>query len=192
MEASRYLEPMDTFRFPLALLAALVFGSLSPMPVEAAAPVMLHVAPDGNDAWSGQLARPNPAQTDGPLASLRGARDAVRRLKERGLHDSPVHVQFATGTYALTASVEFLTQDSDTEAAPIIYEAAPRARPLFTGGRAITGWKPAPNGVWTAVVPEVRAGRWYFEQLWGNGERATRARTQPVLLLYDEESGAGH
>src|ERR1019366_5521177 len=149
-------EPMDTLRFPLTLLATLVFGGLSPIPVEAAGPVILHVAPDGNDAWSGQVARPNPAQTDGPLASLRGARDAVRRLKERGLHDAPVRVQFATGTYPLTAPVEFLTQDSGTEAAPIIYEAEPRARPLFTGGRAITGWKPAPNGVWTAVVSEVR------------------------------------
>src|ERR1017187_7813183 len=103
MEASRYLEPMDTFRFPLTFLAALVFGGLSPIPVEAAAPVILHVAPDGNDAWSGQLARPTPAQTDGPLASLSGARDAVRRLKERGPHDAPVRVQFATGTYSLTA-----------------------------------------------------------------------------------------
>src|ERR1039457_1384386 len=126
-----------------------------------------------------------PAPTARPLASLRGARDAVRGLKERGLHDAPVRVQFATGTYALTAPVEFLARDSGTEAGPIIYEAAERAKPLFTGGRVITGWKPAPNGVWTATVPEIRAGRWYFEQLWGNGERATRARTQPVLLLYD-------
>ena len=53
-----------------------------------------------------------PAHSNGPLASITGARDAVRRLKEQGLHDAPVRVQLATGTYALTAPVEFLTQET--------------------------------------------------------------------------------
>ena len=88
------------------------------------------------------------------------------------------------GTYTLTAPVEFLSQDSGTAAGPIIYEAAPGAKPLFTGGRAITGWKPAPDGVWTASVPGVKDGRWYFEQLWVNGERATRARTPNQFYYY--------
>jgi hypothetical protein len=183
MEASRRLETMSNFRSPLAFFIACMLGGLIPTPVEAAAPVILHIAPDGNDAWSGTLARSNPAQTDGPLASLTGARDTVRRLKEHGLHDAPIRVQFATGTYTLSTAVEFLSQDGGTEASPIIYEAAPRAKPLFTGGRAITGWKPAPNGVWTASVPGVKEG-WYFEQLWVNGERATRARTPNRFYYY--------
>jgi hypothetical protein len=162
----------------------LALGGLFPHPVEAAAPVLLHVSPDGNDAWSGKLVRPNRARTDGPLASLTGARDAVRRLKARDLREVPVRVQFATGTYPLTAPVEFLAQDSGTEAGPIIYEAAPNAKPRFTGGRAITGWQAAPGGVWTASVPEVREGRWYFEQLWVNGERATRARSPNQFYYY--------
>ena len=29
-----------------------------------------HVAPNGNDAWSGRLAEPNAAKTDGPLAGV--------------------------------------------------------------------------------------------------------------------------
>ena len=182
--ASRYHKTMNTFGLPLAFFATLVLGGLSSNPADAAAPVILHVATDGNDAWSGRSARPNGAKTDGPLASLTGARDAVRGLKERGLLDTPVRVQFATGTYALTAAVEFVTQDSGTEAGPIIYEAASDAKPLFTGGRVITGWKPAPNGVWTVSVPEVKAGRWYFEQLWVNGERATRARTPNQFYYY--------
>ena len=175
---------MNTFGFQPALFAALALSVLSSIPVGAVAPVILRVSPDGNDAWSGKLARPNLAHSDGPLASLTGARDAVRRLKERGLHDTPVHVQFASGTYALTAPVEFLSQDSGTEAGPIIYEAVPGAKPLFTGGRAITGWKSAPNGVWTASVPEVKTERWYFEQLWVNGERAVRARTPNEFYYY--------
>ena len=72
----------------------------------------LTVTMRGPASWSG----PTVAQTDGPLASLTGARDAVRRLKEHGLRGAPVRVQFAGGTYALTAPVEFLTEDSGTEA----------------------------------------------------------------------------
>ena len=37
-----------------------------------------YVHPKGNDAWSGKLAVPTADRTDGPKASLAGARDAVR------------------------------------------------------------------------------------------------------------------
>ena len=43
----------------------------------------LCVSTSGNDSWSGTLATPNAGRTDGPLASLAGARDAIRRLKGR-------------------------------------------------------------------------------------------------------------
>ena len=33
-------------------------------------------------------------------------------------------------------------------------------------------------------MPEVKAGRWYFEQLWVNGERATRARSPNQFYYY--------
>jgi len=41
----------------------------------------LYVSPDGNDRWSGRLQRPNRDHNDGPLASLAGARDALRRTR---------------------------------------------------------------------------------------------------------------
>ncbi len=44
----------------------------------AAAAADLYVSPDGNDNWTGNLETPNPARTDGPLATLSGARDASR------------------------------------------------------------------------------------------------------------------
>ena len=40
------------------------------------------VATDGNDEWSGKLPEPNAGRTDGPFATLRRARDAVRELKK--------------------------------------------------------------------------------------------------------------
>jgi hypothetical protein len=44
MEASGYLETMNTFGFQPALFAALALGVLSSIPVEAAAPVSITVA----------------------------------------------------------------------------------------------------------------------------------------------------
>ena len=39
------------------------------------------VSTDGDDRWTGTIPAPNPAQTDGPFASLARARDAVRQWK---------------------------------------------------------------------------------------------------------------
>jgi hypothetical protein len=189
-ELTRLTHPSATSRFSEPHLGSCFFWRLlALLPVlcltgYAAAPVVLHVAPEGNDAWSGQAAQPNPGRTDGPLASLAGARDAIRKLKAQGPLATPVRVLVAGGTFDLAGPVEFNAADSGTEAAPISYEAAPGARPLFTGGRAIIGWKKGPDGVWSAFVPEVKAGQWYFEQLWVNGQRATRARSPNQFYYY--------
>src|SRR6185369_10105417 len=34
-----------------------------------------------------------------------------------------------------------------------------------------------PDAIWTTELPAVKAGPWYFRQLFINGKRATRART---------------
>jgi len=52
----------------------------------------LYVSPQGNDQWSGRLAVPNAEGTDGPLATIAGARDVVRRRKEAGELAGPVTV----------------------------------------------------------------------------------------------------
>jgi len=144
----------------------------------------LYVATDGNDTFTGRHERPNQQRTDGPLASLKGARDAVRRLKAQGSLREPVHVRIADGTYALNEPVIFEPADSGTSKCPILYEAAPNARPVFTGGRTITGFKPATNGLWMVQLPEVKAGKWYFEQLFVNDRRATRARSPNKFYYY--------
>jgi len=141
----------------------------------------LHVSPEGNDRWSGQLAGPNAGGTDGPLASLRGARDALRKLREAASLAEPVQVLVAAGTYQLGEPFVLTPEDSGAEQCPITYEAAPGAVCVFEGGREVGGFKPAGGGLWTTTVPEVAAGKWYFEQLWVNGRRAVRARTPNVV-----------
>lgn len=154
------------------LVSLLVAGLLCSRPGHA---VTLHVAPDGSDAWSGQLERPNEGGTDGPLASLRGARDAVRALRQ-GKEAGPVTVRFADGVYTMAEAVVFAPEDSGSAEGPVVYEAAPGADPVLSGGVRITGFSERDGGVWSAHVPQVASGEWYFEQLWVNGRRATRAR----------------
>lgn len=143
-----------------------------------------YVAPHGRDTWSGQIAEPNADRTDGPLATLTGARDAVRRLLARGPLQEPVDVIVADGQYQMTQPLVLTPQDSGTVSCPIVYRAAAGARPRLSGGRTITGFARDAQGVWTAQVPEVAAGTWTFEQLWVNGQRATRARSPNRFYYY--------
>lgn len=142
----------------------------------AATPVSLYVAPNGRDAWSGKLPRPDSAGGDGPLATLEGARNAVRRLRSHGVKGA-VEVKIAGGQYSLSRPVVFGPQDGGADGAPVVYKALGAARPVFSGGRRISGFKKQTDGSWAAFVPEVAAGKWRFEQLWVNGRRAVRART---------------
>ncbi len=154
-----------------SMLALLVLLSVS-----MASAAEFHMAPAGNDG--------NPGTQAAPLATLKGARDAIRALKAKGPLSDPVRVIVADGRYALTEALVLEPQDSGTTLAPIRYEAAPDAAPVFCGGRAITGWKEGPGGIWTTKVDEAAAGDWYFEQLFVNGRRATRARTPNEFYLY--------
>ncbi len=136
---------------------------------------VLYVAADGNDEWSGRLAAPNAQRTDGPLASLVGARDAIRRARAAGEVSQPMTVRVRRGRYLLDAPLVLEPIDSGTAAAPVVFEAYPNERPILSGGRVISGFRL--NGpLWEVVIPEVKAGRWYFRQLFVDGRRRQRAR----------------
>lgn len=133
-----------------------------------------HLSPQGNDQWSGRLARPARNQKDGPWATLAGARDNLRALRASGEISGPVTVTVHAGRYAQSATVAFNHTDSHTH-----YAAASGAAPVFDGGEALTGWKVGiRNGrtEWTLDLPEVVAGKRHFRSLFVNGRRAPRAR----------------
>jgi hypothetical protein len=155
-----------------ALLAIIL---VLPLALEAAEPVVVHVAPNGNDAADGAAGR--------PVASLIGARDAVRRLRAAG-QTGPARVVVVEGTYRFSEPLVLTPEDGGTAEAPVRYEAAPGATPVFSGGRVIGGFKPVGDGSWTAHVPEVVAGTWYFEQLFVDGKRAVRAREPNQFWYY--------
>ena len=168
-----------------AFVGSVLIGSLLAQgAVATAQETLLYLAPDGNDGWSGRLARPDRDGTDGPLASLAGARDAVRNLKAAVGPETPIRVIIADGTYHVAEPIIFTSEDSGTVGAPITYQAAEGAGPVFHGGRRVTGFTKTPDGLWTAHLPDVAAGKWHFEQLWVDGRRAVRAREPDKLYYY--------
>jgi hypothetical protein len=99
----------------------------------------------------------------GPLKTPQAALEAARAAKK------PVRVLVADGTYAMTGPLTLGPEDSG-----VTWETAPGAKPVFTGGRELTGWTEVEKGLWKAPIPDKN---WNFEQLWVNGRRAVRART---------------
>lgn len=114
---------------------------------------------------------------DGPVKTLTQARDMIRQLKGTNGLKEPVQVIVADGRYTLDEPLILTPADSGTKDFPISYEAAPGARPVFSGGRTITGFKADADGLWSVRLLDVANGKWYFEQLFVNGRRAVRART---------------
>ncbi len=163
------MAPMLLNRRP-SLFPVIFFALLLSIQIPA---VELYVSPEGNDSWSGTWSGPNPAKTDGPLATLVGARDALRK---RDHSHEAADVVIADGYYEMSTPLELEPIDSGTVEFPVTYRAATGAKPVFSGGRLIKGWKQESGGLWTTAVPEVTAGHWSFEQLWINGIRATPAR----------------
>ena len=105
--------------------AALVLGSLG----GAARAADLYVSPAGQDSNPGTAAR--------PLASLEGARGAIRRLKAaRPLPAGGVTVHVGDGVYSRAGGFVLGEEDSGTAASPITYQARPGGVELV-GGRVI-------------------------------------------------------
>src|SRR3990167_1186114 len=117
-----------------------------------AQPLTFYVSAFGSDSWSGRLADPNPAHTDGPFASLGRAQKAVRELHRQGKLPGPVTVQIR-GVWRLTAPMVFTPDDSGTAESPVTYAAYPGEKPLLSGGRVIRGWRKGPGEVWTVELP---------------------------------------
>jgi hypothetical protein len=159
----------------------------------------LFVSPNGKNSWSGTLPKPNAEGTDGPFATIEGARDEIRRRKSfvfskqaakySGAFEGPVTVWVRGGTYRVTEPISFDYRDS----APVTYRAYPGETPIVDGSTEITGWKKGTyrgRECWAADVPDVREKGWSFRELFVNGERRMRPR-YPKKGLFSMESVPG-
>ena len=148
------------------------------------------MAVNGRDTWSGTLARPNAAGTDGPFATLNQARKALSqvKLKSGGKLPCPMWVYLHEGKYPLKEPFVLGPEDSGTPDCPIVYSASPGEKPILSGGRRITDWKPYQGRILRASVPPSQAGKWTFRQLFYNGTNQIRART-PNFVPQDPLKG---
>ncbi len=125
-----------------------------------AASVTLYVSPQGRDTWSGTLSAPNAAKSDGPLASLAGARDELRRLRTGGrLSEGEVAVQLQSGRYEQALPVLFTQEDSGTAASPVVFKAAPNAQVRITGGVTLWQMQTLSDSNTLRRLPEAARGR---------------------------------
>lgn len=152
----------------LCLLAGICVGGCLSAGAVRADDVELYVATHGRDD--------NPGTAEMPFATPQRARDAVRERIAAGLTGS-VTVLLGGGTYFLERPLVFGPEDSGTDRLSISYAAAGRQTPVVSGGRQIAGFNNSSGKLWTVTLPEVKAGRWHFRQLFVDGQRAVRART---------------
>ena len=136
-----------------------ILGLMLLLPLtSSAAPLQLRVSTQGDDTASGT--------TDAPLASLAGARDRLRNLRSKpGLPDGAV-VTLEAGTYPVQQAILFSPEDSGTNKGPILFQAAPNAQVIISGGKTISGWRQQ-GDFWVTTVPEVKEGHLVVQQSLG-------------------------
>ncbi|MFJ6392907.1 discoidin domain-containing protein [Streptomyces sp. NPDC091972] len=124
----------------------------------------VYVSPTGKDTGRGSAAH--------PFRTLEHARDYVRDAKDH--IDGDVHIRLMSGTYQLSSTFTLTSKDSGRDGQRIVYEAAPGAHPVISGGRKVTGWVPADasKSVYKAKLSDLDT-----RQLYVNGQIKTRARS---------------
>jgi hypothetical protein len=156
------------------------------------------VSPTGNDA--------NPGTSEKPLATVQRA---MRMAREWRRLNNPwvkggIQIMVADGVYRFEEPLLVRPEDSGTADSPTTIMAAVNAKPVFSGGVNVTGWKKASGNivglpseakgkVWVADAPTA-GGRYFdFRQMWVNGVKATRASsfndgTLDRILSVDKEN----
>lgn len=129
----------------------------------------IYISPNGHDA--------NPGTRDQPLASLTGARDAVRALRAKNMIKDSINIIVMAGTYYMSEPLLLNHFDSSDPSLHITFKAEDGAKPVFIGGKEITGWTKVNDNLWRTNIKEVQQYGWKFEQLYINGKRATRAKS---------------
>ena len=128
-----------------------------------------YIATNGNDS--------NPGTKELPLASLTGARDAIRNFKNTDKKNGNFTVFIAGGNYFMEKPLILEQNDGGSQKNPVIYKAEKGETPVFSGGKRITGFKVNKNGIWEVQIPNINGEKWRFDQLYVNKKRAILART---------------
>ncbi len=129
-------------KYSRPLVVACLLATAIVLADDGSQPCRLFIATDGNDQWSGTLRNPNDQRSDGPFATLEGARNEIRkRKKAAGIPKGGVVVELRGGVYQRNEPFKLTELDSGREGASIVYQAAGGEDVRIVGGKQLTGWK---------------------------------------------------
>ena len=130
-----------------------------------------YVSPTGNDS-TGNGSIGNPWRTP------ERARDYVRTTGLNVAMQGDITVYLRGGRYPLSQTLAFSSGDSADNGHFITYKSYPGEVARLSGGLPVTGWSPVPGKpCWVASVSTNAGFANYFRQLYVNGIRAERARS---------------
>jgi hypothetical protein len=105
----------------------------------------------------------NPGTKQKPVASLERARDTLRAMPK----NRPRKIILRGGTYRVSRTLTLGLDDSGTDQAPVVWEAAPSETVRLVGGMRLTDWRPVEDtAVQARLSPEARehvVGGWTQE-----------------------------
>ena len=128
-----------------------------------------HVDIDGDDSASGS--------SDAPFRTLSRALNAAGEARAAN-QQATLEIVLGAGRHQLEEPVVITAREAASGS--LVIRGAADGKTILSGGKAIPGpWRRSTHNqnVWETVLPEVREGKWFFRQLFVNGERKTRART---------------
>ncbi|TCM95869.1 parallel beta helix pectate lyase-like protein [Paenibacillus sp. BK033] len=128
-----------------------------------------------------------------PFRCIREAQTAVRSRLKKGAAGG-ITVIVGEGTYMLDEPLVFGIGDAGGERCPVTYRNAEGQTAELIGGRVLSEWKDAGNGVWTTEVPKGMR----FHTLYADGARIPKARMpasgyyRSLPLEEDGRAGIGY
>ena len=146
--------------------------------------LVLHVAPSGNDGWSGRLAASKDA--DGPFRTLLRARDEIRKIKKAGTPPAGgIVVELGGGSYELAAPLALLAEDSGTAGAPIQWRARSGEEVRISAGVRIGNFRPVTDPAVLKRLDASARGKVLQADLRGGsqGPRTGHGRQSPRVVL---------
>ena len=111
----------------------------------------LYVSTTGADSWTGALPDPNADRSDGPLATLEAARDALRGAAGGGT------VVLRGGVHERSETFHLTSEDSGADGAPVVYRAAKGETARLVGGKRVSDFAAVTNAdILNRLAPEAR------------------------------------
>ena len=137
---------------------------------------MLYVAMNGNDNWSGSLPAPCSNMSDGPLRTIKKARDTVRTMKRDHDCKDGFTISIRQGRYELAKPLILSAVDGGTEKGPVVYTTFPGEKVVISGGAKLDNFQPYNGHILQVQISGFDLPDNRITQLFCDGERMTPAR----------------